>query len=238
MADFTAKQGDRLPAITSQLYDDMNDPVDLTGATVTFRMRTVDDTTLVVDAAGEVADTPEEGRVRYWWDADDLAEAGLYLADWVVSFPDGRTQTYPGDRHLIIEVEASLADTPTISPADLAWMREWVGSTPDDATLADRLNVYEGQRTLAAIGLLRMRRADLLSDPLSYSIRGDVTVNAQANLSALDAMLSTLEGIAIAEGAMEGGTGAAIASATLERQDTWGRGYPKGVDLGWRRVTS
>jgi hypothetical protein len=35
---------------------------------------------------------------------------------------------------------------------------------------------------------------------------------------------------------MEGDSG--LEGATLERIGTWGRGYPKGVDPGWRRVVS
>ena len=236
--DFQAKAGDRLPAIISQLIAGDGTPVDLTDAAVQFRMRAADAIDIIVDAAGEAVDPPTSGVVRYWWDADDLAVPGVYLADWLVTFGDGRSQTFPPDGMLTIEVEPQLGDQASITPADLAWMREWVGSSPDDAALADRLEVYEGQRTLAVIGLLRMRRADLLSDPLSYSIRGDVTVNASANLTALDSMLAKLEAIAASEGVMESDASGSILGAQLERQDTWGRGYPEGVDTGWRTVTS
>lgn len=236
MADFQGKVGDRLPAITSTLTDNDGDPVDLSDATVLFVMRPLDDATPTVSAAGEVIPPDEAGRVRYWWAADDLGEAGIYLADWAVTFGDGRVQHYPGDRQLVVEVMADAGDGTVISPADLAWFREWVGSEPDDAALADRLDVYGGVRSLAALGLLRMRRADLLSDPLSYSIRGDVTVNAQGNLSALDKLIGALEDQAVADGDMDGNLG--LEGAVLERQGTWGRGYPKGVDPGWRSVVS
>lgn len=225
MADFEAMQGDRLPAITSTLYDDDGNPVDLTDATVVFRMRPLEDAAFTVEGPGEVVTPAEAGRVRYWWDADDLDDAGIFLASWRVTFADGRTQTYPGDRQLVVAVGPSLEAAATISPADLAWMREWVGSDPDDAALADRLAVYEGKRTLAVIGLLRMRRADLLSDPVSYSIRGDVTVNAGANLTALDGMIASLEAQAVADGDLEADDAELIRGASLERQDTWGRGW-------------
>lgn len=119
---------------------------------------------------------------------------------------------------------------------DLTWMREWIGSGPDDDAVQARLDAYDGTRTLAAISILRERRADLLGDPLSYSIRGDVTVNAAGNLSALDSMIAQLEDIAVGDGDLDAPAG--IEGAVLERQDTWGRGYPKGVDPGWRRVVS
>lgn len=242
MADFVGKVGDRLPAYTDQLIDHDGNPVDLDDASVRFVMRPLGEADVKVDAAGEVVTdgdtTPADGWVRYWWATEDLDTAGIFLAEWQVTFADLRTQTYPGDRQLVVEVQPGVATASTISPADLAWMREWVGSTPDDAALADLLDTYEGVRSLAALGLLRMRRADLLGDPLSYSIRGDVTVNATANLNALDAMIGLLEDQARADGDLEAGESGLLAGATLERQGTWGRGYPKGVDPGWRRVTS
>lgn len=125
-----------------------------------------------------------------------------------------------------------------IEPADLAWMREWIGSTPDDATLEERLAVYDGVRSLTVLGVLRTRRADLLADPLSYSIRGDVTVNATANLAALESLIASLEAVAVADGDLEASDLATLSGATLERVGTWGRGYPTGEDPGWHRLTS
>lgn len=109
---------------------------------------------------------------------------------------------------------------------DLIWMREWIGSAPDDDAVQARLDAYDGVRSLATISLLRERRADLLSDPVSYSIRGDITVNAGANLSALDSMIAQLEDIARDDGDLEGDHPDALTGAHLERQGTWGRGWP------------
>jgi hypothetical protein len=234
MADFAAKTGDRLPAITSTLTDDDGNPVDLTDAGVMFVMRPLGDATPTVDGQGEVVPPDDAGQVRYWWAADDLADAGLYLAEWQVTFPDARQQTYPGDRQLVIEVVPSVEDGATITPSDLAWMREWIGSSPDDAALADKLAAYDGKRTLAALGILRSRRADLLADPLSYSIRGDVSVNAAGNLSALDSLIAQLEDQAVADGDLPSNT---LSGAVLERSGTWGRGWPS-CDPGWRQVTA
>jgi hypothetical protein len=224
MADFYGVVGDRLPAITSQLLDDDGNPVDLTGATVRFVMRALEDTDLKVDGAGEVTDA-DAGQVRYLWGAADLDTEGLYLASWQVTFGDGRRQTYPGDRQLVVEVSPGTADAAAVDPVDLLWMREWVGSQPDDAALATTYGSY-GSRTLAALSILKARRADLLADPLSYSIRGDVTVNAQGNLNALDGFISQLEAIAVADGDLEADADAGLSGLVLERRDTWGRGWP------------
>lgn len=122
---------------------------------------------------------------------------------------------------------------------DLTWIREWIGAAPDDDAVNARLEAYDDNRTQTAISILRERRANLLIDPLSYSIRGDVTVNAQANLAALDDLIKRLIAIGVAEGDLDPDAEDTIQSATLERQDTWGRGlYPKGVDPGWRRVAT
>lgn len=109
-----------------------------------------------------------------------------------------------------------------LDPADEAWLREWVGSTTPAADLEAALAAHGGVRTLAALRILRTRRADLLADPLSYSIRGDVTVNATANLVAVDSTIAQLEAQAADDGDLV--PVGVIAGAGLERQGTWGRG--------------
>lgn len=220
MADFYMKQGDRAPAIASTLVDENGDPVDLTGAAVRWAMRPLEDAAAVVDAAATIAEPPTSGKVLWW--PDPMDTPGIYLGEWRVTYGDGRTQTFPSERQLVLEVTADVEGAPDISGADLAWIREWIGSQPDDNAVAVRLGQVDGKRSLAALSFLRQRRADLLTDPLSYSIRGDITVNAQGNLNALDGIILQLEAVAVADGDMDA---AAPDSFVLERADTWGRGW-------------
>jgi hypothetical protein len=91
-------------------------PVDLTGATVQFRMRDEASTTLKIDAAAAVTNAPG-GQVRYDWVATDVDTAGDYVAWWRVTFPSAKTQdtpefvvrvedhTAPGETTLYVEAE-------------------------------------------------------------------------------------------------------------------------------------
>lgn len=217
--DFYAKAGDRLPAIVSTLTDDTGTPIGLAGATATWVMRPLGEADPWVEGAAEI-DAGQPGVVRYWWAAGDLDVAGTYLGEWQVVFADGRRQTFPSDRPMVVLVAPGVDDGPTVAPEDLDWLRAWVGSEPADAVLAERLG--RAGREEVALGVLRQRRADLLADPISYSIRGDITVNAADNLKALDALIAGLE----AEVAAVNGNGDGfLASARLQRVGGWGRGF-------------
>jgi hypothetical protein len=59
-------------------------PVDLTAATVNFKMRPLNSSTLKVNRAAVVV-TPAAGTVRYDWDPTDVDTEGEYLAWWEVT---------------------------------------------------------------------------------------------------------------------------------------------------------
>lgn len=64
------------------------------GATaVQFRMRHRYDSATKVDAAAAIFDGPN-GVLRYTWVTGDTDSPGVYLADWVVTFPGG-PETFP-----------------------------------------------------------------------------------------------------------------------------------------------
>lgn len=83
-------QGDTGPALQSTIVlASTGAAIDLTGASVQFRMRKEDDRVFQVDAAGELVD-PDAGTVRYEWSPNDLAIPGTFLGRWRVTFGDGR----------------------------------------------------------------------------------------------------------------------------------------------------
>jgi hypothetical protein len=97
---FTIKRGDTAPAIRYLL-----DPatVVLTGATVRFKMRArlralaLDGLAAVVTATG----TPT---VEYIWQPGDTAAAGLYEAEFQVTYSDGKIETFPNDGFIQVRV--------------------------------------------------------------------------------------------------------------------------------------
>jgi hypothetical protein len=81
--------GNRNPSITETITSN-GVPVDLTAATVRFRMRAFNSTTLKVDQPATIV-TPAAGTVRYDWAAADVDTDGYFLVWWQVTI-GGKTQ--------------------------------------------------------------------------------------------------------------------------------------------------
>ena len=102
MADFTIKANDRLPSIQATLS------ADLTTATgVNFIMKSAQGNTIKVNAAATVVDAAA-GVVRYDWLAVDTATPGSYQAEWQVTWPGPKKQTFPTLTYHTIDVLADL----------------------------------------------------------------------------------------------------------------------------------
>lgn len=101
------KANDRLPAIQATLSVG-GQPVNLTTATgVKFIMRATGGGTVKVNAAAVIV-TPTAGVVRYDWIAADTATPGSYQAEWQVTWPDAKPQTFPTASYHTVDVLADL----------------------------------------------------------------------------------------------------------------------------------
>jgi hypothetical protein len=85
--------GNRSPSVTATITTN-GTPVDLTGATVRFRMRLEETTTLKVDAVATIVNAVA-GQVRYDWAANDVDTPGDYIAWWSITLASGKTQDTP-----------------------------------------------------------------------------------------------------------------------------------------------
>jgi hypothetical protein len=113
--DFLLRQGDTTSAITAILEDEAGTPVDIEGATIVFRMTPIEGGATKVDAAAsnnQGADV-NIGAVSYTWAAADTDTAGLFLAEWIVTFTSGDVQSYPNDGYLHVRVTPQLAGIPS-----------------------------------------------------------------------------------------------------------------------------
>lgn len=119
MADFTIKRNDTRPVLEVQLTDTVNGvttPIDLTAATgVKLLMRTQGGQTgTAVNSACTFIDRPT-GWIRYTWISADTATAGLYWAEFQITWTDGGVETVPNDvpagnadAFYVIEIKADL----------------------------------------------------------------------------------------------------------------------------------
>lgn len=107
MAQFSIKRNDRLPKIRMTLTDSNGAALNLTGAAVLFRMKARGGTSTKISAAGTIVDAAG-GIVEYPWAAGDTDTAGIYDAEWRLTYADG-VQTVPTSGYVAIVVEQTLA---------------------------------------------------------------------------------------------------------------------------------
>lgn len=107
MADYTLKQGDRLPVISAVLKDSAGAAVDLTGATA--KLNIVDDAGTAVSRTATISATPTDGTITYDWVADDVDVAGSFYFEYEITFPSGLKQTFPNNKHLTLEIIDDIA---------------------------------------------------------------------------------------------------------------------------------
>lgn len=106
MPDFYIQTGAARPSITDTLTS-AGEPVDLTGATVTFNLYKHGKSFFANSAASIIDATA--GTVQFDFTGLKslvLTEAGMHQGRWRVSFPDGSgNQFFPSNRHLDIMVD-------------------------------------------------------------------------------------------------------------------------------------
>lgn len=106
---FYIKQNDTRPTMSATLIDANGSSVDLTGATVSLKMRKSGETSAVSLAGTASVVTADKGKVQYVWAAADTATVGSYEGEFEVTFSGGAIQTFPNDRYIDIEIVDDIA---------------------------------------------------------------------------------------------------------------------------------
>lgn len=115
--DYYLKRGDVGGILGIVCRDANGDAENVTGATVTFRMRPAVLGDTVIDAEASV-DDGDDGLVSYTFaegDTDTLA-AGLYLAEFQVTFQDNSVTTFPNGGYVNVMVTSDVALAPVTTP--------------------------------------------------------------------------------------------------------------------------
>lgn len=93
---FHLKAGDTSPNLRATLRGTNGDPVDLTSSSVTIHVSQPRGGDTIVDEPVDTVD-PDGGVIQYNWSSGDLTEAGIYRLEFVVTFPNGDTETFPNE---------------------------------------------------------------------------------------------------------------------------------------------
>jgi hypothetical protein len=102
MSVFRTKRGDLLPIIQGTCTD-VNGPVDLTNATsVRFLMKSSAGVAKVTSAAAFV-DRPN-GVVSYTWAGTDTDTVGDYTAEFEVTWPGAKPETFPNRGYITVSI--------------------------------------------------------------------------------------------------------------------------------------
>jgi hypothetical protein len=112
-ADFYIKRRDAREPLRCQLKDGLGAHPNLTGAVIRFHMRRQGGSLVKVDALAEVVDAVN-GIVQYpvggsAWPSADVDTAGIYEAEWQVSYSGNQPQTFPSDGYIIILITDDIA---------------------------------------------------------------------------------------------------------------------------------
>lgn len=103
---FTIKQGDTSPSLRVTLKDGALNPIDLTGATVFFHMKSVSGELKVSTQAGIVDGA--SGIVQYIWTPNDTDTVGTYYIEFEVTYADGSVETFPNKGYQVVSVVKAL----------------------------------------------------------------------------------------------------------------------------------
>lgn len=107
MADFYIKQGDTLPRLGATLKKVSGAPINLTGATVTFKMRSSAGGSTKVSAVATVL-SAAGGTVEYAWQEADTDTEGQFDAEWIVDWGAGLRQRVPNSGFFTVAVLAGI----------------------------------------------------------------------------------------------------------------------------------
>ena len=99
MDTFVIKRGDTSPAIRFALKPATND---IGGSLVQFQMRSRTGTLIVDEPATIVSDLPPI--VQYVWTAPDTDNAGIFEAEFRVTYADGGIETFPNSGFIAVRI--------------------------------------------------------------------------------------------------------------------------------------
>ncbi len=107
MASFFLKVNDTAPVFQYTCLDENKVAIVLTGATVTFYMQDQNGITIIDNAAVTITDAAN-GVVEYQFVAADSDVAGIFFAEFVITFSGGTIRTSPDPGSIQVVISGSI----------------------------------------------------------------------------------------------------------------------------------
>jgi hypothetical protein len=112
--NFTIKQGDTTSILSGVVENSGGTAVSIQAATVIFRMAPVSGGTCSVAGTATIDQVDAGldgsiGQLHYSWTPTDTAQAGLYAAEWQVTFSGGAIQTFPNGDPILVRITEDIA---------------------------------------------------------------------------------------------------------------------------------
>ena len=104
---FNIKQNDTRPTLSVVVADSSGTAINITGASVLFKMRAVNSSSLKVNSSATITNA-SNGAVSYTFSASDTDTAGLFQGEFQVTFSGGAIETFPNSEYISINVLAAL----------------------------------------------------------------------------------------------------------------------------------
>jgi len=105
-SEFVIKRGDLEPPITATIKDATGAVVNLTGATSpVLILKPIAGGSAQRLSTGTTLLDATNGRIRHAWQSGETTTAGSYFAEWEVSWPTSRPQTFPTEGTFMVVVE-------------------------------------------------------------------------------------------------------------------------------------
>ena len=100
---FNIKQNDTSPTLSVVVADSSGTAINITGASVLFKMRAVNSSSLKVNSSATITNA-SNGAVSYTFSASDTNTAGLFQGEFQVTFSGGLIETFPNSEYISINV--------------------------------------------------------------------------------------------------------------------------------------
>lgn len=134
MADYVVKQGDTAITFPDTLtYSDGSSP-NLAGASVKFVMRALTSTDVTTNASATIVNATSPASITYTPTAQDTANAGLFAANWIVTFAGGAVEQFPTIGYLTVEVQENLTTPGGASIVALGDVKDYLNLPATDRT--------------------------------------------------------------------------------------------------------